>query len=131
MSPASPVCLRLALWLGCSILLGGFTACSWVPGRMTRPAVAPVWGPPVLREVGRIIDYDPAAGTAWFEVPAHLAVPGDLTGASLVVRHPDTLVQTARVVVSPHRAGRIFGVYVIEGRPALEEEVARLADTLP
>jgi hypothetical protein len=117
--------------LGCAVLLCGLTACSWVPGRSSQTKSAPAWGAPAWSEVGRIIDYDATAGTALFEVPAHLAVPADLAGAALVVRNPATLAQTARVVVSQHRAGRIFGVYVIEGRPVLEDEVARPKVTFP
>lgn len=122
---------RATLALGVAGVVFGLSGCAVLPRRTPKPEPAPVWGPPTHREVGRILEYDAAAGTALVEIPAHLPVPSGLAGMALVVRNPDTLEPTARVVVSPHRAGRIFGVYVIEGRPAPQDEVARPAETFP
>ena len=116
---------------GVAALALALAGCSLLPRKNSAPEPAPVWGPPASPEVGRIIDYDPAARTAWFEIPAHQPIPAGLSGLTLVVRNPDTLEPTARLVVSPHRAGRIFGAYVVEGRPMLEDEVALPASTFP
>jgi hypothetical protein len=130
-SRLAPLLGRAGLALGVAGAVFGLSGCSVLSRRTPQPEPAPLWGPPTHREVGRILDYDAAAGTALVEIPAHLPVPSDLAGVALVVRNPDTLEPTARVVVSPHRAGRIFGVYVIEGRPAPEDEVARPPETFP
>lgn len=117
--------VALAGWVFCA------SGCSLLSRRAYRTESVTGLRPSPSREVGRILEYDAAAGTALIEVPAPLPPPSGLAGVALGVRHPVTLAQTARVVVSSHRAGRIIGVYVIEGQPSPEDEVVRLAETLP
>ena len=90
----------------------------------TRPATES-GGPsaPAHLELGRIISLQPESGTALVEFVPHARPPAGLAGRALLARKLDTLEVTARLVASPHQRGRILGVYVISGTPALDDEV--------
>ncbi len=105
------------------LLLGG--GCS-LPALRGKRSAAP--GPqnylaPTHPELGRILSHDPAARTALVELTSFAQIPDVLAGQTLVARKPNSLQPTARLVASPHRTGRVFGVYVTEGNPAPDDEV--------
>jgi len=78
---------------------------------------------PEHREIGRILFYDAAAQTALIEISPFIPFPPDLIGRALIVRHPDTLAPSARLVASGRRSGSILGAYVMDGTPAPGHEV--------
>lgn len=86
-------------------------------------AAAAPSAPVVNVELGRIISLQPEARTALVEFVPQARPPANLAGRALLARKLDTLEVTARLVASPHQRGRIFGVYVISGTPALDDEV--------
>lgn len=118
----------LAYVVLCLLVVAG-EGCLWRPRKERVPAAKETaWlGAPAGVEIGRILAFDPKARTALVEIPAHLPLQPDLAGRSVVVRNLANLASTAHGVVSPHRAGRIFGIYVIDGVPSVEDEVVLVA----
>ncbi|MCX6937024.1 MAG: hypothetical protein NTU80_03885 [Verrucomicrobia bacterium] len=111
----------LKLALPCvAILLSG---CATTRAKSLLKAPPPRYTDATHQEIGRVLRYDPAAATALVEIMPLANVPNELAGRELLARHPDTLVPTARLIASPHRQNRVFGAYVVQGTPALGDEV--------
>lgn len=116
--PASALAVAALL-----LLLGG---CASRAKKTSAEDAAPKtarYSPAMSTELGRVISYDPAAANVIIEFSSFASPPADLAGRALIARNPDTLAPTARLVAASHRTGRVFGAYVIEGRPAPDDEV--------
>ncbi len=101
------------------------TGCSLFSKKSPTPPATESSGPvaPAHVELGRIISLQPESGTALVEFVPQARPPAGLAGRALLARKLDTLEVTAQLVASPHQRGRILGVYVISGTPALDDEV--------
>ena len=95
-------------------------------GKKKSPAPPPpaTYIAPAHPGLGRILSHDANAGVALVELSPFAAIPADLAGRALIARDSATLAPTARLVASAHRSGTIVGVYVIEGTPRPDDEVA-------
>ncbi|MBC8009648.1 MAG: hypothetical protein H7067_06095 [Burkholderiales bacterium] len=103
-------------------------ACSSIGRRGKNDASAqastePIYTAPLHLELGRVLSYDAKAGAALVEFTPFAKIPTPLAGQTLIARHPETLVQTARLIASAHRTGPVFGAYVVEGTPSPDDEV--------
>lgn len=115
--------LGLKLTLPCAALLLALSGCATTRTKPLLKAPPPRYTAATHQEVGRILRYDPAAATALVEISPLATPPAELAGRELLARHPNTLVPTARLTASPHRQNRVFGAYVVQGTPALGDEV--------
>ena len=85
------------------------------PGACTAPA---------HQSLGRILSHDAKAGVALVDLSPFATLPSDLAGRALIARDSATLAPTARLVASARRSGTVLGVYVVEGTPRPDNEVA-------
>jgi hypothetical protein len=105
------------------MLLLALSGCATTRAKSLLKAPPPRYTAATHQEVGRVLRYDPGAATALVEITPLANVPNELAGRELLARHPDTLAPTARLIASPHRQNRVFGAYVVQGTPALGDEV--------
>jgi hypothetical protein len=82
--------------------------------------------PSPLLPVGRVLAVDGTVGTVIVDVSPYAALPADLTGRMLLARHPGDLQPTARLQASAYLRGRTLGTRLVEGRPAVGDEVVLL-----
>jgi hypothetical protein len=105
------------------LLLLALSGCAATRTKPLLKAPPPRYTAATHQEVGRILRYDSAAATALVEITPLASLPNELAGRELLARHPNTLAPTARLIASPHRQNRVFGAYVVQGTPALGDEV--------
>ena len=117
-----------ALALALCLLLAG---CATAP-RSATPLAAPKPGeggsavrlqPSLSLTVGRVLAVDEKAQTVIVDVSPYATLPADLTGQTLLARDPASLLPTARLQASPYQRGRTLGTRLLEGHPALGDEI--------
>ncbi len=86
-------------------------------------APASLLQPSPLPPVGRVLAVDGAVGTVIVDVAPDAALPADLTGRMLLARNPGDLHPSARLQASAYLRGRTLGTRLVEGRPAVGDEV--------
>ena len=104
--------------LGCLLLSGCATL-----GRKPAPsgAIGAIMPSPT-QVVGRVIAVDTVHSTVIIEVGAHVVLPSDWSTRILIAR-TDSLLPTARLQSSAYLRGRILGATLLEGQPAVGDEV--------
>jgi hypothetical protein len=90
-----------------------------------RATVAPAGQlqPSPNRPVGLVLAVDGTNWTVIVDVSPYASLPADLTGRILLARNPGDLHPTARLQASAYLRGRTLGARLVEGQPAVGDEV--------
>ena len=88
-------------------------------------ATAPPLRPSPVQYVGRILAIDLAAKIAIVSVSTYASLPPSLVGRALVTRDV-SLRPMARLDPTPYLRGQTLGAHILEGEPAVGDEVVLL-----
>jgi hypothetical protein len=121
--PTARLLLPLAMWL----LVSG---CQWFSPRTSAkiapaPAVEPL-APSSRLILGRLVAVDPSQHFAFVELAADAPANALSEGTELIVRTSE-LRETGRLRASRYLRGRTLGTTILNGQPALGDEVVWLA----
>lgn len=100
-----------------------FAACSSSRSRLPKPNAEPTYLAPESRVLGRVLSHDTAARTVLVELAFYPDAPIPTENQVVATRHPDTLAATGKLAASRFRTGRVLGMRVVEGEPAVGDEV--------